>query len=756
MLQTQPLDIKDFSGGITDYIYTDDLSKAQVLNNLVLLKNKTPLTRPGSELDDETNPQIPAGVQRVGTLINYNNSTRLFVQSGTKFYYRNTSAYTTLQGPTSNDVFTSGSTANRVSHTEWNRHIYVTHDGFPRPQKIYHNGSGVPQVRTSGLPELASSPTCTPGAGARSYVYYFHYFYSYTIGTQVFESVGPVKTVSVSSAAEPSSSTLAITNIPVLSNSTTDNWDTTAIKVKVYRTINGGVDGFYVGEVTNGTTSLNDSNSDATILNNEPLYINDGTLDWDPPPLSKYVHVVNNIGYYAHLKDGSQVFPNSYRASIPFAPDAVPIDFEDEVEDEITGFSSVASLPIILCKKYIYRIEGQFDQYGRGFMTHVRISDNAGCVSNESVVQAEGGLFWAGNDGFYYTDGYKVMKISEGNDENYANMLEACTNVLNIQGRFDERNRRILWACQTDSSTLDNDTIFCLELKFGIRPDSTFTTWTGEATGVDTSFSPSAIEFFNKKLYRGDKRGYVFVHDDTIYTDPRVDTLVTPADWEVETIMYRYRSVALNFGSNFVRKWVPRILLTAKNRGNVSIQITAINDDGKLSRECVPIRWRKNFTWGDPEFVWGSETCVWNIEGLIEEWRRLPAGGLRLSYLQVEVSNGLVVVTNSDIRGQATFNSTGPTVTLDDVTKSWPDGAVGYFISSEDDGYVRQYEVLSQAGNVLTVSNIYADFPTGSKKWLLKGYVKGERLNLLSYTVHYALLSKTQSTYETGQDGANA
>jgi hypothetical protein len=750
LLNTQPLEINSFVGGITDHVFSQNLQKAAEMDNFVILSNQSIFTRPGSVIDDLVNGQIPAGVQRIGCMINYDSNEKLFIQSARKFYYRNPSAYTTLTGPSGNDVFSVGTTAASPSFSQWNRHIFVTNDEHPRPMKIFKDSGGVYRVRSSGLPALATPPTGAGTVGVNSYVYALHYFYSYTVGTQTFQDAGPVTFVEVPAVNAPDVNAITISSIPVISNGATENFDTANIKVWIFRTINGGIDFYKVGEITNGTTSFIDNIADTVIIDNELVYINDGTLDNEPPPAAKYLHIVNNTGYYASLKEGTEFDEFTIQQSTPFDPDSCPGDFRDTVEDSITGLSSVQSIPVVFCKKHVYRIEGQFDQFGRGGMSHVRISDTAGCVSNLSIVQAEQNLFWAGNDGFYCSDGYKVQKISDDNNDNYKSLIANATLAKRIYGKFDEANRRIIWAVQKDSANLDNDSAWVLDLRWGVKPDSTFTTWSG------TSFAPTAFEFFNGLLYRADKRGYVFKHSEIYFTDPKIDTNEFVVDWVRETIIWSYKTLAMNFGSTFVRKWVPRMLLTATNQTNVSIQVTGFNDDGKFTRPLKEIRWRRNFIWGDPEFVWGTPGCVWNAEGLIEEWRRFPAKGLRLSYLQLQVTNSYTIITNSDTIGTATFNALTNQVLLDNAVQSdWPIEAVGYFISTAADNYVKQYEIITRSNDTLEVLDPADDLPNGSLKWQISGYRKDEILNLLALSIHYANLSKSQKTFESGDSGGN-
>lgn len=748
----QPFEVIDFSGGITDNVFMQDPRRARELDNFLIKSDRTPDSRPGSVIDDLDNPQIPAGVQRIGAMINYNNNDTLLIQSAKKIYFRDPSAYATLQGPTSNDVFSDGTVASAIAFSQWNGHLFVTNDAFCRPMKIYKDSMGDMQVRSSGLPALATDPVITPGAaGANDYIYSFIHEYTYDVNGTTFQDFGPVIEILVTGSDDPGTTPNAISAIPVLANGATDNWDATNVRIFIYRTVAGGQDNFLLGSVSNGTTIFNDNFADSLIVDNDRLYIDDGTLDFDPPPACKFIHVINNTGYYGFLKEGSEEKPYIVRQSIPGDIDSVPIAFDIRVEDIVKGVSSAQSVPIILCNKHIYRVEGFFDNFGRGVPVPIRISDTAGCVSHLSIVQAEGGIFWFGNDGVYFSDGYRTMKVSDGNNERYKALIESITQTNRIYGRFDDKERRIYWALQKDTASLDNDSFAVLELRYGISPDMPFTTCSGE------SFRPSSIEFFNSQLYRADSRGYVFVHDTSYTTDPKVDTTADPNDWNKETIIWNYESININFGSTQMRKYVTKMLLTAANRDNTSIQINAVNDDGRLERELKLIRWRRNFRWRDDEFYWGSSDCVWDAVGIIEQWRRMPAKGLRLSYLKIQITNGFSVILTSDGIGNATFNRAAKTITLDSfATQDWPIDSVDYVVKTEVDSYAKEYPVSLRSDDTLTVLDPSGTLPQGSYKWELWGYKKGEPLNLLSYNLFWDYLGQNQMTFESGQDGTNA
>lgn len=749
----QPFEISDFSGGITDHVFEQVMNRAAELDNFLIGHDKKPYMRWGSEVDDINNAGITTG-ERIGALINYANSDKLFYLSDKSIFYRNPSVFTELVGPSGNSVFSAGSLTSVGSFAQWNRHLYVTNDSLDaRPMKIFKDDAGVYNVRSSGLPGLASTPTVTAGvAGDGSYLYAFIYAVDYTVFDLQYQTLGPVTETSVSNAEAPDVAAIQIAGIPVITNGTTENFDTANIKVFIYRTINGGTFFQKVGEVTNGTTTFNDSMSDEDLQNTgEVLYTNDGTVDYDQIPLHKFVHVVNNTGYFAHIKDDLGISPYKIRQSVPGIPDNAPIDFELSVDDEITGLNSVRSKPIVLCKKYIYRIDDFFDQFGRGSMTPVRISDTAGCISNNSCVQAENGLFWFGNEGIWYTDGYQTYKISDIADR-YKKFIENTTQFNRIIGKFFEKERLIIWAIQTDSSHHENDAFLVLDLKWptGIE-QSTITTWSGN------TFRPSALEIFDNKIYRGDTYGFTLVHKENLTSDAKVNRYKLASEWVNETIIWNLKTPHYNFGSTFFRKYPTKVLLTAADVGNTTIQVNAINDDGKSIRSCKPIRVRRDLVWDDDDFIWRVTDLVWRGEGLIEQWRRFPARSLRLSTLQLQITNGFSPITNSDAFGLATFSS--PTVTLLSATLKWPRQSEDYYIYTEADNYTQGFLVTERTSDsVLTVRDPLGQLPTGDKKWVLRGYKKDEPLNLLSFNIHWTNVSQSQKAYssDASSTGENA
>ena len=755
-LQYRALSVSDFTGGMTDDFINAPENTAEVLENFIILENKTLLTRFGTELDvkSDINSQIPLGAQEITALINYDVDDTLIYNSGRKFYFRNPEAFTSLTGPDASDPFPAGHTvANFLSQTQWNRHLILCSDATGvKPQKIYKDDAGVLQVRTAGMPELASSPVVTPGAGANNYIYAFHYSYTYMVGDQEFQDEGPVTEIEVTNADAPDSTTVNITGIPVLANSGVDNYDTANIKVEIFRTTNNGVVLLKIGEVTNGTTIFNDSFADSAIENNATIYTDGDVPNNDPPPVSRFCHSVNGFTYYAFFEEGGETFPSKYRQSQALDPDSVPKSFVDEVEDDITGLSSVQEVPIVFGTKHVYRVDGTYDVLGRGGMNHIRISDHAGCISNESAVQAEGRLYWAGNDGFYTTDGFRVEKITDHLNARYRNFVGTYNGkTRKIKGVFDEERRMIHWTMSRNSKVAgqeQNDTIWTVDLRYGVSTKMTCHLWIGG------TFQPTALAVFNKELYRGDPTGYTLVFKESVFTDPKINSVTAQSTWAEEAIRWTYRSSATDFGAPHVRKVSNKLLTVAKNITNISIQPVARNDDGQNIRNFAEIRFRRNFIWGDEEFIWGNPDFVWYKGGLIQTDRRFPKNGLRYNYLQIEYTNAFTNIVNSDLLGQATVNGVANTVTLDDAANAdWPSQSIDYVISLEQPTFDKQFTVTGRTDDTLTLDDPSGEPVDGSHKWQLKGYRKGEIINLVSWTAGWAFTSRSHGDFNVGDAG---
>jgi len=754
MIETQPLEVTDFTGGITDYILDGPMNKAEALDNFFFTEHGRLSTRWGSA--SFTDSQLPSGEFRVSLMRHLRDpkqttDTLLAISNGKISYPDGVGGWNQALGPSAGVPFDAFTADSLYSMAEFQNLYFIANDSFATVQKIYIDDSNTIQLRNAGLPDIPAGVVITPAPGAGStYSYAFLFRYSYNVGDTTYLDRGPIyfypTIVTQGAVTIGNTASIALpTSIP-----TPGNWDTAGISIEIYRTQDGNDEYFLSGTVTLGTPTYIDNVDDATLITQGAIYGNNGAVSNAPPPKCKVVHVVNNTGYYAHIKDGTEVDKYAIYQSIPGDPDSVPTNFFEKTEQEITSVSSIYDRPMALCKDYIYRIDGFIGSDGTGVMDLRRIDDRAGCVSHNSVVQTHKGLFWAGTNGFYWSDGFKVMKISDGINETYQNLVSNSERASRICGTYDPNNERVFWSVsKTTSASNEVDRCFVVDLRFEVRKDSTFTTMSG-----GTSFMPTSLLYHKDpqtsevRVYRGDSRGYVFYHQDGIFTDPEIDLLEPDlGEWATSAIIYDYKSCFLDFGSKFYRKFVPRILVSADNRTNLSMKVTSNNDRSRVVGELKAIRYRQNIIWGDSLPAWGTDEVIWNVQGVIEQWRRFPAKSLRCQYKQIQFTNGEEEIISSDLLGTVTLNPTLKTATLGG-TKKFPPDLENYSISFDNDNYVEEYDIVSGSDTTLVFVDPESLITSAEVvNFKISGIPKNEILVLNGYVFHWAYLSKSHTPY---------
>lgn len=752
IIDTQPLEVEDFTGGITDYFIDGRPDQAEVMDNLFINPNKKPVTRWGSSIF--VPQQIPLGLFRISNIDFLDD--RMLTFSQRRVYETDGSTYTELVGPGSDPCFDVGDVNSVISSSEWQGHLLLANSNYASPQKVYIDDVGNFQLRNAGLPAFPAGVSIAnpPGAGS-TYLYTFVLKYDYKVFDVSFTDRGPTFAYgTIVTGGTITSGNGAVITLPT-SLAAAENWDEANIDVEIYRTINGGTDYFLVTTVPLGTANYTDEVEDADLLTNLGLYTNQGaSLSNGTPPRCKLLHVVNNVCYYADLQTGADDDEYLVRQSIPDDVDSVPESFFARAEQKVKGLSSIYDRPILLCDRYIYRIDNIIAASGAGNMDLRKIDDRAGCVSSDSIVQTHKGLFWAGAEGFYWSDGFLVKKISNHLNVTYQKITSNDTRKARIQGAYDAATERVIWTASIDDGSNEPDRFFVLDLKWrytGGTPDdeeSCFTTVSG-----DIYFRPTAVAINQGKIYRGDTRGYVLEHTADKFTDPKIDTTVAIGDWELMTIIHDYTSCFIDFGTKFLRKFVPRMLVSAANTTNLSLAISSSNDNNRVTGDLAPIRYRGNITWGDDLPLWGDAEARWNSQGLIETWRRFPAKNLRCNYKQIRLTNAQVQIITSELLGTATVDGVAKTATLGGSSK-WLNNSVDFVISFENDDYTEEYVISQRTDTTLTFLDPNGKAPTGSYKWVVSGKPKGEVLELNGYVIHWQYLSKSHTPFSSGSLGS--
>lgn len=741
--------INDFTGGMTDFFLDGAKEEYQKAENFLLTPDKKLSTRPGSRIEADNIYQIPSGNRRVGAMFTYDDDDVMFIQSERNIYSRTASGLQTLANP--NPALGFNELTNFISYAFWNHHTFVVSDSLTKPVKLFKTGSNY-IVRTAGLPKPAA-PNIAGTSGSNNYLYAVTFKVSYTVNAPdaiSFENESAPVFVEVDNVNAPNVNPINLTNLDQITNGSINNYDTANIKVRIYRTENNQTVFYLVAEINNGVTSYSDTMADTTLINQESLYTNGGVPANDAPPAAKIIHILNDTAYYAGIVENGTLLGNRMRQSIPGAPDSVPESFNADVQQDLTGLSSFSGNLIVFTANKVYRAVGSFDELGNGGITFDEISETIGSVNHLGIVQTKLGVFFPGTDGFYWTDGFTVRRVSEKIINTYKTATTNSTQKSRIYGTYDKENNRVYWAMMSNTGAVDNDILFVLDLRFGVRDNSSFTTWTGTS-----SFSPTAICVFEKIFRRADRRGYLFKHTSDVLTDPQIDTTTTPDNWLQDTIIYDYRSSAMNFGLPDVRKWVSKVVASLRNVSNVSLQVYSINDDSNEFQPLVEIKDASQPVWGDSTIVWGDATCVWNFFPLIETFRRFPKNKLRCSYKQLRFTNAYTIVSESDKLGVAFINGGSNEAIFIGGTNTWPANCVGYYLSFENDNYTEQYLVTGQpSATILNFADPNATAPTAYNKWLLKGYAKNETLSLIGYIIYFAPISKTFTPF-SGNLGQN-
>lgn len=566
---------------------------------------------------------------------------------------------------------------------------------------------------------------------------------------------------------EASPYTVALTNLPVLANATGQNWDTAAIVLDIYRTITNGTTFYKVGQVANGVTTFSDTVTDSTLITNQLLYTTGGVLQNDQPPASKFLTIMNNTAYYGYVTDitSGEVFPNRILQSISFAPYAVPASNYDDLDDALAGLSNFDNYVVAFCRTKIYRMEGGYDELGNGLLTHMQIAPTIGAVGQSGIVQTEYGIFFCGTNGIYMTDAFKMSRVSGELENTYNALIASPLQRARIVSVYDRNTRRVYFSfCSTPTSPTC-DITYVLDLNWGLSDRMSFTTISGGA-----SFSPTAWAVYNNQLIRGTSYGFLFKHD-PIYTSdqtPLQSQVSTPStQWAPQAIVYDFQSCGTDFGSSRVKKWATRITYQGQAKTNLYLAINRKNNNGGAWRQLVPVHSLNQIRWGDPGVLWNNATtgplCKWGASGMIDTFRRTPAGHIRCDWMAVQFTNASAIIANSDVYGTGTvgtLTATSKTITLA-TTYKFPLWATLYTIAFDVDGYVEQHTIT--AGNntaALTVADPNSVLVNAAVlKWQIKGVAYGQRFNLTAYNITWAPLADEQAAYHgpTSPDGgANA
>lgn len=463
----------------------------------------------------------------------------------------------------------------------------------------------------------------------------------------------------------------------------------------------------------NGHIPLNDSE--------DILYTNGGVTSSTQPPKTKVLWQANGYVYYGGVYDGDTFLANRVLQSAQLAPDWVPGENSVDFDSPVVGGGSARNVNVCLTETGVYRLEGAFGLDKSGSIVKQQISNQIGGIAPGSVVVTEVGLFFAGTNGFYYTDGYQCIRISQELVTTYALATTSAAQKRCIQGTYDRTNRRVYWTLRSDPTQTDSDIISVFDINFGLTPSGTFTTLFGN----EDSWNPSSIGTKDNVIYMGDEDGYLYFFDAATKTDPLKDTGSAPSTWIDTYIPWEYRSTIMDFGGTALRKLFSRIHHVGKNRGDVALQYYIIADN-KVAQDLAPMRF------------------IDDGAGVVDQWRRVGGQKIRADFYQVGVRNGRFTVYNSDTYGAVPnfISRVGTETTIEMIASPFPDDTQGMSLCFSSDAYQTEFLILSSTLVMGNQQLLLADPDNKAQglislQWEIRGFMKEQAFALDALTIWY-------------------
>lgn len=756
----RPLTVTDWSKGITDNYIDAPAGYSEKLNNLFINRIGKPYQRPGlAPLGDYA--QIPSGNQQIDAIYYFDST--IFVKSGTKLYFIDestvTTSWTTLAGP-AHDAFADSEVGGKATWSEWRGHLLITpapsstKKGGCRTVKVYRNNSNVWTLVQAGLPRAVedgtgvySGPTYTTGQVNYAFTWWVVYYRTYTAkvnGVSVtFEDFGAPDVLIDQGDAISSGNDVDI-GIYEHVNSSLENYDTSNMSVKLYRTKRNGTVPF-LSKTVAMNAQITDDVEDSALTTEGYGGLSDGNNN-DPPPLSYFHTLAGSVSWFlagVDLDSGA-LRANRVWQGRPANIDGVPSgNFLDIEGDIATAFDHAGVYPVAFFKGQCFRIEGQIDLFGGGALRAVAISNEEGSVTAD-VCRAGKGIYFQSMNGFCYTNGFTVVNLSKHLPTRFGQLSV----VHKSSAAYDPFGKRVFFGVADPDLSDVNEAInsaWVLDENFPHKgpdgePEGCITTMS-----ADDDFRPTSMHYdvANKRMLFGDAQGFVMTFDEDSTMDFQVDGSTFTTVTETKAIVYDWISAAWSFGDRVATKWVSEFLAVFKNlTGKLSIDGYSHNDD-KTSTLAIG-RIRERSTAG---------------AGMHRVRRYFPRGGLRCFYKQLQLRKGLANLHRSDDYATATVTIDGFEGELVLASGDWPDGddgssLVGYYIYLDDDEYATGFRIISVSGNTMRVDNDDEDLIAGiGTEWLVKGYPKDEGMELHSVAVSFDVIEDGTAVVAMGEDG---
>jgi hypothetical protein len=793
-----------FDFGMTDLYVNGPKNASKLIRNMFVERDGKLRQRNGTVVSDGWG-QLPLGTVPVsqgkflyhGATLSYymhQQGSKLYVNTITPGDLKN-SEMDTLGAFTPSEISVHGGSSFAVQYdqdsaepptvTKWlDRWSFLTQSRYAYVAKIFReDASGNATITTAGMPApdgvtvraiLGGTGTTgcpgTPGTAGSAlssppkWLYYVTYATTFILDGVTFTDESPPKLLEVDFRLDLGDD-IEI-SFDALSNTLTGgfrtHWDTGAgTKIRIYRTTKNGTVPYLIHENANCTGIFVDDhlvNTDTVIQGNEVAYFQ-SELDNDPPPRALYHTITDqNVAFYGNVEEYTDSTQTAFKATTTFIrqthrlryskpndPDSCPGSFFIDFNDEITGLGYIRNYCIVFLEDRCYRVEGLTDATGAGVTREITISKTVGCVEHASIVKVDHYLYFASENGFYRTDGFRVEKISTHLDERYCANTRTVLQRKQLVGSYSTAERRVYWTMATEepgASDPGGDVIFVHDTKFpvqgemGVFTDQTFPSIDIAGAVVVKMMGLNEVDLGK---FIATNAGYIYREDENSTTDPLVDTGSAINTWRERPVVWDYISGASSYGTEMHRKWgIKAAVFCRRVTADLTMQLFSINDDRDDDER--PMR----------------EVLIRNNTGNMHQFsRHFPKRSLRFMYKQLRLTNAGTVIIESG----STFNTT---ITLTIVggkmravrsSGTWAtigSGAIvpGQYLSVQQDSFAELYLIEAVSGDTLTLEDEALELTEqAGQDFQIRGQVSGEVMHLNAYNVEYAQLGESIQSF---------
>jgi hypothetical protein len=448
------------------------------------------------------------------------------------------------------------------------------------------------KVTANGVPAPTSASSITTGsasttggflAGGTTYWYAIAYRKASTLATSN-------AALDVSYAVPAGTNTNQITlTLPTLSNADTTKYD----KILIYRSASGGVTGFTTGDliatINSSVTTFADTIASSGAATNIPRAgntVKDNSVLPSGTPTGLVVfkrRLVTALGSTVYLSDVN--LPESWPASNTITiPSGGPITAFGIISFSTPTSSSDDEFLVVFKEREAWLIIGNSVSDWS-----LKFSDATGCLSQTSVVSANGFLFWLDYRGVYAWDGSsKPSYLSRPVEFAFSPDGDIDRSKLGLcVGEFSRKQNQVIWALS--SSTLGEQK-YQLKLDLRLTLPQMNSTMMGRITeGVfcqDKTDFPvyamsSLLPTFDEKLFCGDASGNLYKMYDNGLSD-------AGASWN-----FSYRTKPLDMGSLSTTKRYHKVIVwvreTSTNNLTLNYWVGYRNDSANQATQANPI-----------------------------------------------------------------------------------------------------------------------------------------------------------------------